>query len=784
MQVTISTAPTRYNINWAEQTLDWVDFAERCASPVITPETAEEFRNADSKRQADIKDVGGFVGGRLKDGKRRTGSVVCRTLITLDYDHAPAVPMDEQPALAALALQGWAGLVYTTHSHTAEAPRFRVVIPLSRPLPPKQYEAVARAVAETLGTEGIDTTTYDAERLFFWPSASTGAPFYFDRYVGDFLNPEPYLATIPSEADVLEPSAAMADEYTSNDPRAKGGFIGAFCRAYTISEAIEKYLPDVYTRRGANRYTYNNGTTAGGMVVYDDLWADSHHDSDPAGGHAICAFDLVRCHLVGGSPLNPEKQYIDKMIQIIKDDPKVIAELTADDRTEVATLADSPDAPKPKRRKKELPAGYYEDTIRGATDAILAHLGDHLWYNEFSRAIMVEGGLPWRPDATDWQDRDNHGLRLFLEAKGIKKETNVNSGLQNALLGRSRHPIKEYLDKCRKVPYKAGDLERLFINFLGAEDTPYTRAVTKIFFVGAVARIYDSGCKFDYCPVLQGPQGIGKSTVFSVMGGPWFSDSLSTTEGKDGMEQLRGKWVLEMGELSAMRRSDVEATKAFISRRTDTYRAAYARTIDDWPRQCVIGATTNQQFYLKGDSNRRFLPILVDGARRILSPFEDLAPRRDALWAEALALYEAGTKLYLEAELETVARQKQEAANEDADNPYVADLEVYIGKLLPEDWDKRDLAQRRQYFTGADLGEYQRQQPRMRISPREFLWEYYGIKPADPFYKVKTNGVAKALQMLGWKNVGTSRHCQKAYGRQQSFERPASAAAELEDDEL
>ena len=321
--ITIYTAPTRYNLKWNEERLDWLDFADRCASPVITRETAEQFRRFDKKQQCETKDVGGFVGGRLKDGRRRTGSVQSRSLITLDYDHCAPVPMDEQPVIARLALMGVAALVYSTHSHCADAPRFRVVVPLSSELTPRQYEHTARKFAAQLGTEGIDSTTYDAERLFFWPSASADAPFYFDSFNGPFLDPAPYLNDLPDEAS--QPARAECRPLTRangtlGDPAAKGGVIGAFCKAYDVHAAIDRFIPNVYIRYSHNRYTYANGSTVGGLTVYPDGWCESHHDSDPAAGHAISAFDLVRVHLFGGAPYNPDKKYIDDMVNFAKGD--------------------------------------------------------------------------------------------------------------------------------------------------------------------------------------------------------------------------------------------------------------------------------------------------------------------------------------------------------------------------------------------------------------------------------------------------------------------------------
>lgn len=760
----IYTAPNRFTAKWREESVSWADFAARCTEPKVTRETAAEYAAMSPRDRGAAKDVGAFFGGSLLEGARRTGSVLCRRLVTLDYDHPScAAPLAGQPVVASLRRLGLRAVAYTTHSHTAAAPRFRVVVMLARPVQPDHYRAVARAIADALGTDGIDSTTFEPERMFYWPSRSADAPFEaVDLSDGRPAEPEKF--NIENVKFKIESSACRlqsknlkfkmepGDASPNPDPRDKGGLVGAFCRAYSISEAIEAFLPGVYRRAGASRWTYTGGSTEGGLVVYDDLWADSHHDTDPAAGHVVNAYDLVRCHLFGGGAVCTDPAAADRMKDFARR------------KLKMGNAA-------PRRPAAEPCFQTYPNSIDGARRAVLDLLGDRVWYDSFSRSVIVKGGLPWRADAFNWQDRDFDCLSWYLESRGIKSEGAVVKGFTAAMTENCRNPVADYILECARTDYTPGELERLFIDYLGADDTPYVRAVTRIFFTAAVARIFDPGCKFDYCPVLQGPQGIGKSTVLAIMGGEWFSDSLTTMEGKDAMEQLRGRWLIELGELSAVRRSDLEAVKSFISRRVDIYRPAYARATESWPRQCVMAATTNQNVYLQGESNRRFLPVAVrGGAPR--SVFNDLPGRRDALWAEAYALWSAGTDLYFSAEVEIEALARQNDANVEADNPFMGELEVFLATEVPLGFAEWTPRQRRDYMLSPAPHAYPLRGLRERVCPREFLYERYGLSPDAYNYRRKAAEVAAALRRMGWREVATSSHCIKAYGRQKTYVRP------------
>ncbi len=189
------------------------------------------------------------------------------------------------------------------------------------------------------------------------------------------------------------------------------------------------------------------------------------------------------------------------------------------------------------------------------------------------------------------------------------------------------------------------------IDYLGAEDSSYVRAATRKPFVAAVARIYHPGTKFDNVPILDGPQGIGKSTLYYNLGGDYFSDSLSLTDMKDkaGAEKLQGFWILELGELAGMKKVDVETVKSFISRTDDDYRPSYGKVVESHPRQCIIVGSTNSETGFLRDitGNRRFWPIHVTG-NSVKKSWDMTRQDIDQLWAEAKYLYEHGEKLFLE----------------------------------------------------------------------------------------------------------------------------------------
>ena len=230
------------------------------------------------------------------------------------------------------------------------------------------------------------------------------------------------------------------------------------------------------------------------------------------------------------------------------------------------------------------------------------------------------------------------------------------------------------------------------------------------------------------------------------------------------MEQLRGAWIIEMGELASIKRSDVESVKAYLSKRDDSYRAAYGRRKENHPRQCVFCGTTNEALFLKGDNgNRRFWVIAVDPALRKYRHWQEALDRdRDQLWAEAVEYYRRGERLYLSDELEAQARQRQEAYNDDSDDPIV----------LPADWPTRDIPDRRRYIRTPDPLQADGVEMRSRVCAAEFICEQLGREISDKEFKYLARRVSKMIASLpNWERISTTKHAEKWYGIQRGFRR-------------
>lgn len=221
------------------------------------------------------------------------------------------------------------------------------------------------------------------------------------------------------------------------------------------------------------------------------------------------------------------------------------------------------------------------------------------------------------------------------------------------------HPLREYLTNLKHDGKQRVDC--WLTTYLKVEQNPYTTAVGRCWLISAVARVMQPGCKADCCLILEGEQGIGKSTALSILGGEWFTDSLnSMNTDKDSLMQLRGKWIIEIGELSALTRGEVTQVKSFMSRSSDNYRIPYGRKAIDVPRECVFAGTTNSSSYLKDETgNRRFWPVECKPVTGEMLDRDGLKRDRDQLWAEAYAMYMAGQSWHLSNP--AVLRASQEA---------------------------------------------------------------------------------------------------------------------------
>ena len=788
----IATAHSRLSKKWKNKKWQWSDLVRRCSQTKRTDESVGEYLKMTKQEQADIKDVGGFVGGYLSGGTRKTANVMWRSVATLDIDYGTASVWDD------FTMQfGFAAILYSTHKHTPEKPRLRLVFPLSRNVKPNEYEPLCRKIADTLGIDLFDITTYQLPRLFYWPSTSRDGEFIFEYQDGPACDVDAILKTYVNPFDVSEwpmgsrETEAVAHELRkAGDPLEKPGLIGAFCRAYTIEDVIDTFLQDAYVKTGTDgRYTYKLGSVAAGLVCYEGKFAYSHHETDPASMQLCNAFDLCRIHLFGvhdeGSRVTDITRlpsYL-KMQDFAAKDKTVRVLLTKERRADAESDfadVDLDEAENPEEANTDWMADLEYDrkgAIKSTAKNIICiiendpRLKGHLWHDLFSGFDLVKGGLPWDKKATQWGNRDDANLRIYLEENyGVTGKDKIKDAKDAVFTRRRVHPIRDYLNSLTWDGTPR--LDTLIVDYLGVEDTALNRAMTRKHFTAAVARVMNPGCKYDYCLIVTGAEGIGKSTLFSVMGGEWFNDSLVTMEGKSGMEQARGGWVIELPELGSIKRSDVEQVKAYISRQDDTYRPAYGTVTEKHPRQCIFCGTTNETYFLKGDTgNRRFWVMAADADRRKHNDVKaDLMAERDQVWAEAVERWKEGEKLYLPADMETEARHRQAEYNDDADDPVKDMLLAYLDMKLPGEWQTWDLKRRRAYITDPDPLDQTGTEERTRVCAAEFICERLGRDMGDKEYKYLARRVCRLIDDLpGWERMGVSKHAAAIYGVQKSF---------------
>ncbi len=793
----ISLGDNRYSMKWRNTSITWESLKNKLRTPMRDHITMAQYNKLSKAKKQNKKDVGGFVAGIISNNRRINSNIVSRSILTLDLDYAEPDFWDD----VSFVFEDTAVCVYSTRSHSPQNPRYRMLIPLNRDVTPDEYVAIARRAAEWIGIEQMDDTTYQPARLMFWPSVNEDGEYVFLEQDGGWLSADDVLATYPGKdgwKDVtLWPTSSREDKAWSpsevkklEDPREKDGLIGAFCRTYTIQEAIEKFIPDVYTRAKDDRYTYTAGSSAQGLVIYGDVLAYSNHATDPAAGHAQNAFDLVRIHKFGQLDTKDPEEYgktsampsFKAMSELAGEDADVsqdlvkaefavpLADLEEDSEEDLSWLSELP---------KTKDGKGFEPRVESFLTLFehIPALKDFCRYNDFSHVYECRGPMPWNKNkeyGSLWTDQDSAGLRWYMSAVWkITNKMNCQDALDVYVMRHKYHPIRDYLNNLSWDGTPRVDT--FFIDYLGANDTEYARTATRKTLVAAVARVMQPGCKFDNVLTLTGPQGIGKSTALAKLGVSWFSDSLRTVQGKEAYEAVQGSWIIEFGELTALRKAEVEEVKKFISKCTDKFRPAYGKFNVEFPRQCVFIGTTNEIEFLRDSTgNRRYWPLEVGKNKPEKDVFRDLTQAEvDQIWAEALLDYQKGEELFMPRELLDDALSHQHEHEED--DPRKGMIERFLDTPVPPTWDQMNIAERRTYINGDAFGTAERTGTlRQKVCAAEIIIELFG-KDRGSFTKADTRLINSILDGLpGWERMpGVARFPE--YGVQRGFRRIVEA---------
>lgn len=380
-----------------------------------------------------------------------------------------------------------------------------------------------------------------------------------------------------------------------------------------------------------------------------------------------------------------------------------------------------------------------------------------LSFNEFAQRIDLTKSPPWENGgASVLTDDDVLKLRAWLSDVydvEFSKDNLYNAAVVVASDNRC-HPVKQMIERVKwdGVPRA----ETLFIDYLGSEDNAYTRAVAKTWLTGAIKRIYEPGSKFELVPVLQGRQGRGKSTLACKLGGQWFTDQLDGMKGKDNKDFMKGAWIVELSELSAMKKTEIEDVKSFISATTDRYRPAFGRLTQEFPRTGIFMATTNSNSYLKDlTGSRRFAPIVIDEIERKKDVFNIDEHAIQQIWAEAYTWYTKKQPVYLSNEIEKMAEKYRQQAEDE--NPMKDLIVDYLNVRLPANWGDYSDMMRRDYVSNV-MGNAKANNGaivRDRVTTREVLNELFKRNPQDELRgDSEARKIALVLNNLdGWKQT-------------------------------
>ncbi len=788
-ELSISIGNNRFATNWKNKTITFADLKDRLKSPVKTSESMAEYAEMTKLNRDNTKDRGGFVGGVLKDGHRTNGYVESRSILNYDGDYITKEFLDSFEATFP-----YGAVLYSTHSSTPEKPRVRILCPLTRDVTPEEFVAVSRYVAESIGIEYFDECSYRTNQIMYWPTVSDDGVFIYKEVDKPWVDPDVILSSHPEWTDPenLPVSSREKKRHAGShkkvkDPLEKEGVVGVFNRVYyPITKALEEFLPDVYepTDRD-NRYHYIPSHSVAGVEIIEDKFVYSHHAKDPAYLQLCNAFDIVRVHKFADMD---EKDSFRAMSEyaLERDEIKLAILEEKRERAEADFSMPEEDDWRTKlrymKRSQCLENSVYNLLLILQNDPDFKNIA----YNEFADLVEITGTVPWeRPLGNHfWRDGDMAQMKALIDIRyEVFSTRNYEIAFKKVTEDRHFHPVREWLNS---LPEWDGvkRLETLFIDYLGAKDTPYVRAATRKPFVAAVARIFNPGIKFDTITVLVGPQGCGKSTIIARMGKEYYSDSLTLFDMKDksGAEKLQGNWILEIGELAGMKKADLELVKAFASRTDDKFRHAYGENVEKHPRACVIFGTTNAESGFLRDitGNRRFWPVNVTGESQ-KKPWNMTEDDVRMLWAEAKHLYAEGESLILnEVEGVEALAEQTKAMESDA---RLGEVEAALDILLPEDWYRMKVEDRRYFLHGEDELSQKGTVKRQYVTNSEIWYELFEKPKGSLDRRSSTDLVSMMMKSEEWRWTGKTRKVYP-YGGQKYYERVSKSGATAQNQPL
>lgn len=750
----VITAPSSTWKKWTPGTVSWEEILSWMEHP------------------AAAKECGGYVIGKFRGGLRRTRSLIHREAVTLDADYnARSLPEH-------LTEMGVRCAWHTTWSSAPDNPRYRVVLPLSRPVSAEEYEIVAESLAARCDPEAWDRTSFRPAQFMWRPAAKNRDWYSWGTVDGPPVDVDAILAD-PQTA----PRPGLRRKPQKRDPLQIEGVVGAFNRAYPdLDELISVFdLPYVKEGEGVWRYAPSHSTAGMGAVAgFPHVWY-SHHATDPACGLACSAFDLVRVHVFGEEDLGTkESTPVNRLPS-----HKAMEEFAARDmrvRAELAGMAFGEDVDpslgdglaadmwrldlKVDRSGKPLPTVANLDLLL-ENDVFFKRLRFDLLKNQIVTETLDP--FPWG------NPRSEHGLREgdYLNARdylereyglSLPKER-VSDLVKMAADSKQFNPLQSRLRSL-----KWDGVPRLETCLPALKQDEYTAFAARVLLLGAVNRALNPGCKSDYSLILYGREGLGKTQwVHAMAMEPRYTAELGDIRNKDTGMKMSGHWIMVADEVHALRQAQFDQLKDFLTQTYDTFRAPYDREVKQHPRSTVVWGTTNEKKFLRQqEGNRRFLMIECGKI-----PRDKMDPGYvEQVWAEAVFLLETGADedVYLSEEEEDVARARREEFTQE--EPLVGLVSDYLNMPVPEDWDMKSTEERRQWVSGDRY--LSPGQGLQNVVSSLHVW-YEVLEGRGSIPEKESRAIRAALEQIpGWEPAGVRN---TFYGPQQCFVRVSNSVA-------
>lgn len=624
--------------------LTWQELAERLADPEPRPANAEHPQ------------LGGWSPATFASDYRKKENVEQVTALGLDLDEG-GVSLEQVRA----AFAGRSAIVHSTRRYTPETPRWRVVVQLTRPVTADEHAAIWTRERDRLAALGIalDEQTKDPSRFWFLPCVSVSIDYVIEVLEGDPLSVDYVKVTTPRPEPM--PSPAPSATVASSPPKPASEEPPELRR---ITMATRKRRAAAYVARAEVSVSGQDGhkvamrvatAVVRGFALGDGIearavLADWNARCEPPWSSAELSHKISEAARVGALPWG-------KMLLAAVEDAEPESDGNAAKKRAKGTAPTQLWEARLIRDRHKQPKRLLANVM-----LVLTHVEEWagaLAWDEFAERIIITRACPAGPPGP-WGDvADSLTAEWIQQSRWpIECGPELVAAAVRAVADRHRiHPVRDWL---KGLEWDGtARIDGWLVHYLGVEDTPYARAVGRRWLVSAVARVFRPGCQVDSMLILEGEQGVRKSSAMRALASDeWFLDTGIDVRDKEAPSSLRAKWIVEMSELAALRGGDVERTKQFVSVRVDTYRPKYGRHFVDHPRQCVFVGTTNARQYLRdGTGGRRYWPVRVEHV-----DLDALAADRDQLWAEARVAFAAGEPWYLEtAELEGGARDEQEA---------------------------------------------------------------------------------------------------------------------------